>query len=232
MDVFDERYFERYDTSTDSQIPSNTIAPEDKISAALYEKLETATANDQIDVWVEARLNLSSKSELEALAYEKCGLQADGRKTIADINLFLRTYRSLVVEEKTHAVDQLLSKMEIEHSAVVTENGDSANWPCRFMLTGNEIYNAAMLDEIISIDLYHGQDTAQSEIPIEEPISNQLGDVDGDGKITITDATCLQKHLAEFAMENSLDENADVNMDGVISIADVTAIQRWLAEMY
>lgn len=232
VDVFDERYFERYDTSTDNQNSGNAIAPEDKISDALYEKLKSATANDQIDVWIEVGLQLKNKSELETLAYEKCGLQADKRKTVADINLFLRTYRSLVAEDKANAIENLLTKMEIENSAVALENWDSSNWPCRFMMTTNEIYNAAMIDEIISMDLYHGQDASQTDIPIEEPVDNELADIDCNGQINIADATCLQKHLAEFSMETSLSINADINKDGVISIGDVTEFQRGLAEMY
>ena len=232
VDVFDERYFERYDTATDNQNSGNSIAPEDKISAALYEKLKSASADDQIEVWIEVRLNLKNKNELEALAYEKCGLQADDIKTVADINLFLRTYRSLVAEDKANAIKNLLAKMDIDNTAVALENWDSYNWPCRFMLTTNEIYNAAMIDEVISIDLYHGQDASQTDVPIEEPALVQLADIDCNGVINIADATCLQKHLAEFYMDTPLDITADINKDGVISIGDVTEYQRWLAEIY
>lgn len=232
VDVFDERYYERYDSATNNQNSGNSIAPEDKISAALYEKLKSAADDDQIEVWIEVRLNLKNKSELEALAYEKCGLQADAIKTVADINLFLRTYRSLVAEDKANAIKKLLAKMDIDNTAVALENWDSYNWPCRFMLTTNEIYNAAMIDEVISIDLYHGQDASQTDVPIEEPALVQLADIDCNGVINIADATCLQKHLAEFYMDTPLDITADINKDGVISIGDVTEFQRWLAEMY
>lgn len=59
-----------------------------------------------------------------------------------------------------------------------------------------------------------------------------IGDVNGDGKISILDATEIQKYLAELS---SLNDNqlavADVNCDGKISILDATEIQKYLAEL-
>lgn len=57
-----------------------------------------------------------------------------------------------------------------------------------------------------------------------------LGDVTLDGKVNITDATEIQKHLAgsvDFSEVRKL--NADVNGDGNISITDATAIQKIIA---
>ena len=66
------------------------------------------------------------------------------------------------------------------------------------------------------------------------------GDVDGDGVLSINDATLLQRHLAEFTQFDGSAlisvnwptdyANADCNCDGVVNINDVTAIQRALAE--
>lgn len=53
-----------------------------------------------------------------------------------------------------------------------------------------------------------------------------LGDVNGDGVLTIADATLIQKYLANIV---SLDSKqlaaADVNQDGTIDVIDVTKIQ-------
>ena len=67
------------------------------------------------------------------------------------------------------------------------------------------------------------------------------GDVDGDGELTINDATEIQRHLAEFKNEDGspiIDETdpkvmeiADYDGDGSITIFDVTAIQATLAEL-
>ena len=52
------------------------------------------------------------------------------------------------------------------------------------------------------------------------------GDVNGDGVLTIADATLIQKYLANIV---SLDSKqlaaADVNQDGTIDVIDVTKIQ-------
>ena len=58
------------------------------------------------------------------------------------------------------------------------------------------------------------------------------GDIDGDGKLSITDATAIQKYLAstlEFIPEQLA--IADVNGDGEISVKDVTFIQKYLVSV-
>ncbi len=58
-----------------------------------------------------------------------------------------------------------------------------------------------------------------------------LGDVDGDGFITIFDVSAVQRHIAEDVL---IDEDilwcADTNKDGEISISDASQIQRYLAQ--
>lgn len=59
-----------------------------------------------------------------------------------------------------------------------------------------------------------------------------LGDIDGDGDITIIDATKLQQHLAN---KNLLPESAlsvaDTDKDGSLAIMDATLIQRFVAKI-
>ena len=74
-----------------------------------------------------------------------------------------------------------------------------------------------------------------------QPEPPKRGDVNFDGKVTIEDATFIQRHLAEFLNGSNgplIDENdpdlfyrADANNDGKLNIKDVTAIQRHLAEV-
>ena len=56
------------------------------------------------------------------------------------------------------------------------------------------------------------------------------GDSDGDGEITILDATVIQRYLASFVVRNPerVEQCGDVNGDG-IDITDATCIQRYLA---
>ncbi|MEE1319398.1 MAG: dockerin type I repeat-containing protein, partial [Ruminococcus sp.] len=58
----------------------------------------------------------------------------------------------------------------------------------------------------------------------------KLGDVTGDGSITIKDATLVQKYIASLASLTSQQiQVADVNNDGDINIKDVTEIQKHVA---
>lgn len=58
-----------------------------------------------------------------------------------------------------------------------------------------------------------------------------IGDTNLDGRITISDVTAIQRHLAELEMftEEQL-ALADTNSDGEINIADATHVQKYLAE--
>lgn len=59
-----------------------------------------------------------------------------------------------------------------------------------------------------------------------------LGDVNGDGRISILDATTIQRHLAqiEFISVDRI-HCADVDENGQVSITDATMIQRALANL-
>ncbi len=56
-----------------------------------------------------------------------------------------------------------------------------------------------------------------------------LGDADGDGVVTILDATVIQRILAGFTVPSFNEKAADVDGDG-LDITDATKIQRFLAE--
>ncbi len=59
-----------------------------------------------------------------------------------------------------------------------------------------------------------------------------LGDADGDGKVTITDATFVQQKLAGLPLSGDFSAGAaDVDGNGEIESLDVTYIQRWIVRM-
>lgn len=63
-----------------------------------------------------------------------------------------------------------------------------------------------------------------------EPTAAELGDVNMDGKITIADATLIQKYVGN---QETLTADqlviADVNYSGSVTVADATAIQKYVA---
>lgn len=66
-------------------------------------------------------------------------------------------------------------------------------------------------------------------IPISAAGSYIRGDADGDGEVTITDATAIQRTLAKIPTASFFEKAADVDGDG-LNITDATQIQRYLAE--
>ncbi len=65
-----------------------------------------------------------------------------------------------------------------------------------------------------------------------EPESTLLGDLDCDGRLTVKDATAVQKYVAGMTGINTQDKiNADFNCDGKINVRDATAIQKKLAHL-
>lgn len=69
-----------------------------------------------------------------------------------------------------------------------------------------------------------------NNIPFVE-ITNNLGDVNLDSRITISDVTLIQKYLTGYASLNSEQlKLADYNEDGRITISDATLIQKSLAK--
>ena len=55
------------------------------------------------------------------------------------------------------------------------------------------------------------------------------GDTDGDGEVTVIDATLIQRKLADLPVSTFRSEAADVSGDG-LDITDATMIQRYLAD--
>lgn len=58
-----------------------------------------------------------------------------------------------------------------------------------------------------------------------------LGDSDGDGSVTILDATAIQRKLASLQTISFDEKTADADGDGELTILDATAIQRHLASL-
>ena len=67
---------------------------------------------------------------------------------------------------------------------------------------------------------------------VAEPNALSVGDVNGDGEITILDATCIQKYIVQLEdFTDKQKEVADVNGDGTIDIMDSTQIQKYIVQL-
>lgn len=82
-------------------------------------------------------------------------------------------------------------------------------------------YNYNVFNELKKLDSFYEDETR----------SNLMGDVDLDGKITIDDATHIQKAAAGLITLTDLQKKlADVSGDGNVTIADATCVQKYLAQ--
>ena len=135
-------------------------------------------------------------------------------------NLFLYNTETDAIEPLYYSNRLSLCDAKDErHSCVTTRDG--IYYLCDY-IEENETYGGWALYLIPA-------DSGVYENPFTEDI---LGDADGDGEVTIDDATLVQKAAIDLVYFNRRQKTvADVNKDGRISVLDVTAIQRYLAEM-
>ena len=101
-----------------------------------------------------------------------------------------------------------------------------------------ESVTAASFDDVLSVDYSDltDQDTAPEIIGNAETDSEEesfvRGDADGDGKVTVTDATHIQRFKALLEDEDDIDIlAADADGDGKITVVDATRIQRYVARL-
>ena len=93
-------------------------------------------------------------------------------------------------------------------------------------------------ETILSLESAYEQGIITDLSPVAKLASlfYHIGDVNGDKKVNIKDATRLQKHLAGLNDEPIIDSGLlqtkvlDMNKDGKISIQDATSIQKYIAK--
>ena len=71
-----------------------------------------------------------------------------------------------------------------------------------------------------------------SVLPLAVQAASKTGDSNGDGVVTVMDATLIQYYVAELISASEVDlKAADTDRDGVITILDVTCVQLAVAEL-
>jgi hypothetical protein len=160
---------------------------------------------------------------------------------------------SVIVSLKSEApsVETLLPDFDIESSRLITPGSSTQNvYLVKFtektteiVLRAIDVLNTSPYVIVAEPDYYLYVDDEVEEIitdtttkPIEStdyvtenPKEIIKGDVDGDGRVSIMDATTLQKYLGGLCLVD--DTNlliADINGDGSVNIKDATMIQKYL----
>ena len=121
---------------------------------------------------------------------------------------------------------------------LVSDMGLDVDWgaPVDYNLVGTKIITNAygQKDEVKDYSKLYDFDLVSSLVT-EFYAPNKpavWGDVDGDGSITIADATAVQRYAIDLPKGTSrfIADVADVNGDGRVSVLDVTCIQKYIAE--
>jgi hypothetical protein len=91
------------------------------------------------------------------------------------------------------------------------------------------LISAAALFLFGTVTAFAGNTLAESNSNSEGYI---LGDANGDGYVTISDATSIQMFIVELPVGDDFSEYAaDVDGDGEIKFEDAVTIQKWVAEI-
>ncbi len=156
----------------------------------------------------------------------------------------------------TYREDKVVTDVQIEDFSITGENmlvkatfADGTNEnirltdirDCRSGWTKDWIICRAMTDKGMLYVQISVKDKPQQKVVVfdlETCVAGSgsemlLGDVTGDGAVTIDDVTRLQSYLTEYSVPNvsRIRSCGDVNGDGRIDVNDITDIQRYLAEV-
>ena len=105
------------------------------------------------------------------------------------------------------------------------DNGEDRNFRISYNLNAGETY-------VLQIGAFDSSDEAFNVTFNFEPNKETLlGDVNGDGEITIVDSTILQKYIVgQTTLDDETLNVADVNKDGAITVVDATLIQKFVVK--
>lgn len=127
----------------------------------------------------------------------------------------------------------LLDTARARYADVFARNYNEAGWRVGKWWINYQLQPKSTYEANFNFIKTWGQERSQWMSDYYEPFTAVvlLGDANGDGTVNISDATTIQRHLAE--LELLTDERfgaADLNGDGTLTIDDVTLLQRYVAE--
>ena len=106
------------------------------------------------------------------------------------------------------------------------DNGEDMNFRISYNVNAGETY-------VLQIGAFNSSDEAFNVTFNFEPNKETLlGDVNGDGEITVVDATIIQKYIVGLTtLDDETLNVADVNKDGAVTVVDATLIQKFIAKL-
>ena len=228
---------EAYDALTDAQkalIDADTLQKLTHAEAAIAD-LEAAGAVEALIDALPAEITLADKTNVEAAraAYDaltdaqKDLIDADTLQKLTDAETALAAAEKAAADQT--AADAVVDAFNALPTEVTVDDKDTIE-------AARAAYDALTDDQKALID-----DETLAKLTDAEAAYDALplfGDVDGDGKVDIFDASAIQKSLAgvkDYPNYNKMDKNdiafriADIDGDGKVDIFDASLIQKWVA---
>ena len=164
---------------------------------------------------------------------------SDGGRSICGADVPTADQMYVLAEEKAAAEWETIKDFDWVHASLddVTEKLKGLTCPFTNVLKALQAMEnrddfRMALYEISDISFDFSAIVSESGYPYDWYYEPLYGDVDGDGTITIIDATIVQRADIDLKLLSTFQQElADVDRDGVTSILDTTLIQRYLAEI-
>ena len=160
--------------------------------------------------------NWSSAQYVGTLYYPDKSVSSEINSNLYDIDEGFKAVIDANNEERKESIDNIID-ME---SSIVSHLGASSNNNVYYTVEDGEI--TKHVETIIKYDC-EATTVIYTKVELTTGQTNpNLGDVNGDGEINITDVTLLVDHILGNENDAFIIENANVNGDDDINIGDVT----------
>lgn len=195
-----------------------------KIGPDLESKLSRMKEGEKIEVLIWLNTPIIDENLIDQMTYNECGLYRSTCKTESDYALYQNTYIRILGEYQSAMNRAFIEELGVPESDIIYDGFDTPL--VQLKLTKEQVYLCATFDEVDGIEPQAEHEESVIDGPLPYP---HKGDADMDGDLTIFDATCIQRYIADLIKVTEIDLiGSDYDQDGDVTVLDATAIQRHL----
>ena len=154
---------------------------------------------------------------------------------------FCPWYMNYLTSEQNNPVENLIEIYQSDYCITLDELPDLKTYP----LDGNSSSEPKVTDKVPEVTTAATEKTPSTtteKVPevtettpaVTEPVSDEIvyGDIDGSGKIDITDLSFLSLYnLGDKKLTEKQQKAADVDADGIVTLADLACLRQYLSKI-